>query len=87
MLKTFANDEDLPSLPLPNLEDTLSLYIESVEALTDEIDTSSKIHEFKKDPDLKQLHDELLQRSQEKKNWVSNKLLPLEQDQRTKKCN
>ena len=83
MLKTFANDEDLPSLPLPDLEDTLSLYTESVEALSNEIDTSLKIHEFKIDPNLKHLHDELFQRSQEKKNWVSNELL--EKDQRTQK--
>ena len=83
MLKTFANDTDLPSLPLPDLEDTLSLYTESVEALSNEIDTSLKIHEFKIDPNLKQLHDELFQRSQEKKNWVSNELL--EKDQRTQK--
>ena len=83
MSKTFANDEDLPSLPLPDLDDTLSLYTESVEALSNEIDTSLKIHEFKKDPNLKQLHDELFQRSQEKKNWVSNEIL--EKDQRTQK--
>ena len=68
---TFSNDDQLPSLPLPDLDSTLSLYLDSVKALTeDNGDTFDKTAEIVKDIKIELLHQELVKRSQEKKNWV-----------------
>ena len=71
MSTTFSNDNDLPSLPLPDLDSTLNLYLDSVKALADENeDTFDKTAEIVKDIEIQPLHQELVRRSQEKKNWV-----------------
>ena len=71
MSRTFSNDNDLPSLPLPDLDSTLNLYLDSVKALADENeDTFDKTAEIVKDIEIQPLHQELVKRSQEKKNWV-----------------
>ena len=68
---TFSNDDELPSLPLPDLDSTLSLYLDSVKALTEANgDTFDKTAEIVKDIKIELLHQELVKRSQEKKNWV-----------------
>ena len=71
MSTTFSNDNDLPSLPLPDLDSTLNLYLDSVKALADENeDTFDKTAEIVKDVEIQPLHQELVRKSQEKKNWV-----------------
>lgn len=70
MLKTFEKEEELPNLPLPDLDSTVSLYLDSVKALAIDEDAFTTTAELVKDPKLNLLHDELVRRSQEKKNWV-----------------
>ena len=70
MLKTFEKEEELPNLPLPDLDSTVSLYLDSVKALSIDEDAFTTTAELVKDPELNPLHDELVRRSQEKKNWV-----------------
>ena len=70
MLKTFEKEEELPNLPLPDLDSTVSLYLDSVKALSIGDDAFTTTAELVKDPKLNLLHDELVRRSQEKKNWV-----------------
>ena len=69
-MKTFEKEEELPNLPLPDLDSTVSLYLDSVKALSIDDDALTTTTELVKDPKLNLLHDELVRRSQEKKNWV-----------------
>ena len=73
MAKTFEFDNDLPPLPLPDLKDTLSTYLESLRPLV----TSEK--EFAEVEDIvrefengigQELHERLQQRAAVEKNWV-----------------
>ena len=71
--KTFSNDELLPPLPLPELKDSLSLYLDSVKPhLTDEefVKTKQIVDNFEKN-EGKILHQSLLDRAKERKNWVN----------------
>ena len=76
MLKTFEKEEELPNLPLPDLDSTVSLYLDSVKALSVDEDAFTTTAELVKDPKLNLLHDELVRRSQEKKNWVCLFIIP-----------
>ena len=69
-MKTFEKEEELPNLPLPDLDSSVSLYLDSVKALSIDEDAFTTTAELVKDPELNPLHDELVRRSQEKKNWV-----------------
>ena len=69
---TFANDEVLPDLPLPELKDTLNRYLQSVEPhVTEEefLNTQRIVADFEKNDGLI-LHQALLDRTKTHKNWV-----------------
>ena len=71
--KTFSNDELLPPLPLPELNDSLSLYLDSVKPhLSDEefVKTKQIVDDFEKN-EGKILHQRLLDRAKKRKNWVN----------------
>ena len=73
MAKTFEKDDNLPALPLPNLKDTLDLYLQSVVPFLtqNELEKTQKIvRDFGNNEGLI-LHEKLKQRSEEYKNWVS----------------
>ena len=71
--KTFSNDELLPPLPLTELNDSLSLYLDSVKPhLTYEefVKTKEIVDNFEEN-EGKILHQRLLDRAKERKNWVN----------------
>lgn len=73
--ETFANDENLPPLPLPKLEDTLERYSESLRPFGSEEDLKQSrliIEKFKNGVG-KKLHSLLEKRAETEKNWVSSK--------------
>ena len=73
MAKTFEKDDNLPALPLPSLQDTLDLYLQSVVPFLtqNELEKTQKIvRDFGNNEGLI-LHEKLKQRSEECKNWVS----------------
>ena len=74
--KTFENDDNLPALPLPSLKNTLDLYLQSLAPFltSDELEKSRKIVQEFGDNEGQILHEKLLQRSSEKKNWVNSSL-------------
>ena len=75
---TFSSDENLPPLPLPSLENSLALYLESVKPLVDSEafeKTSKTVSNFTENE--KDLYKYLESRSNEKKNWVSHSNLPV----------
>ena len=70
--KTFSNDELLPALPLPELHDSLSIYLDSVKPhLTKDKfhQTKQIVEEFEKNEGLI-LHQRLVDRTKERRNWV-----------------
>ena len=70
--KTFSNDELLPTLPLPKLHDSLSLYLDSVKPhlKKEQFHTTKKIvEEFEKN-EGSILHQRLIDRAEERRNWV-----------------
>ena len=70
--KTFSNDELLPTLPLPKLHDSLSLYLDSVKPhLTKEQFHTTKqiVDEFEKN-EGSILYQRLVDRAKERRNWV-----------------
>ena len=70
---TFSQDEFLPALPLPKLEDTLDRYYESLKPFGTEEElqqTKITIDKFK-DGIGKKLHNILEERARRYKNWVS----------------
>ena len=73
MAKTFEFEDNLPSLPLPELNETLNMYLESLKPFLDS-------NEFKKVEIIvkkfengigKELQESLKRRAITKKNWVS----------------
>ena len=71
--KTFANDEFLPDLPLPKMEDTLTNYLESVKPFMTEqefVNTKGIVADFEKNEGVA-LHDVLVKRTQTHRNWVT----------------
>ena len=69
---TFLNDNKLPSFPLPNLEDTLLRYYESLKPFgsTNELKETQKIINNFKAGTGKMLHKILQERAAKEKNWV-----------------
>ncbi|XP_039268283.2 peroxisomal carnitine O-octanoyltransferase-like isoform X2 [Styela clava] len=70
--RTFAQDDKLPSLPLPDLNDSIQKYIDSCKAaVTKEefLNTQCIAENFVKNEGV-QLHESLLRRSQVKRNWL-----------------
>ena len=71
--KTFANDELLPDLPLPSLCETLTRYLDSVKPhVTEEefLTTKQIVNQFEKN-EGSVLHQRLVDRARDHKNWVS----------------
>lgn len=71
---TFTFDENLPNLPLPELEDTLSRYYESLKpfATADDLRSSQiVIDDFTTGIGLK-LHKSLKERAVKQKNWLGS---------------
>ena len=70
--KTFANDETLPDLPVPNLKDTLNRYLDSVKphVTEDEFLTTTDIVENFEKNEGQILHQRLLERAKTHRNWV-----------------
>jgi hypothetical protein len=69
---TFAMDDTLPQLPLPNLKDTLDKYLESVKPVADKLaylKTEKIVREFENGIGQK-LHFYLTQKAIKEKNWV-----------------
>ncbi|PRD25624.1 UNVERIFIED_CONTAM: Peroxisomal carnitine O-octanoyltransferase [Trichonephila clavipes] len=75
--KTFANDELLPSLPVPSLSETVSKYLDSVKGLVTE-------NEFMRTTEIAQnfqngigeeLHAKLLQKAVSERNWLPKRLM------------
>ena len=70
--RTFANDESLPDLPLPELGDTLRRYLESVKPhVTEEEFHSTKqiVEDFERN-EGPVLHQALVDRTKTHRNWV-----------------
>lgn len=73
-LPTFSYDETLPALPLPNLEDTLQRYYESLKPFgtPEELRNSQiVIEDFKKGVGS-ELHHSLKERAGKQKNWLGS---------------
>lgn len=74
LCSTKTNPDNLPSLPVPPLKDTLNRYIKSVEPLLTKEElaqTKSIVQRFENDDGLK-LHDLLEKRAKSKENWLSD---------------
>lgn len=70
---TFAEDENLPAFPLPNLEDTLKRYYESLKPFGTEEELKNSreiIRRFQTGVGPK-LHQRIVERTKWTKNWVS----------------
>ncbi|KAG8179267.1 hypothetical protein JTE90_026731 [Oedothorax gibbosus] len=70
--KTFAHDEKLPSLPVPNLSETLSKYLDSVKGLVSEeefLNTTAIVEKFRNGVG-KELHRKLLHKAASERNWL-----------------
>jgi hypothetical protein len=71
-LRTFAFDNNLPSLPVPNLEKTLNKYLDSVKPFVDDLTflkTQSIVEKFRNGIGSV-LHFHLLERARTERNWV-----------------
>jgi hypothetical protein len=71
-MSTFSADDLLPSLPVPNLDDTLKKYLESIKPFVNELEyaNSEKMVESFKNGIGQRLHFYLVDRSKKKRNWV-----------------
>lgn len=69
---TFDNDENLPALPLPSLNDTLERYYRSLIPFgtTEELQNSRKIIDTFKNGIGFKLHEMLKKKAEVDKNWV-----------------
>jgi hypothetical protein len=70
---TFRYEDQLPPLPVPELKDTLQLYVESCRPhLTgDEMDSLVRLVETFENGVGAELHAKLVKKAAESKNWVS----------------
>ncbi len=73
-VRTFGVDDSLPDLPLPELDATLQLYLESVRPHVgaDELETTEELVRNFAEGVGADLHQQLKHRASEKKNWVKN---------------
>ena len=74
--RTFGVDDSLPDLPLPELDATLQLYLESVRPHVgaDELETTEELVRNFAEGVGADLHQQLKHRASEKKNWVKNEV-------------
>ena len=72
-MRTFSSDNLLPSLPLPNLDDTLRVYLESVKPFLTKIELlrTEKCAESFKNGVGEKLHFHLLEKAKNERNWVN----------------
>jgi hypothetical protein len=72
-IPTFGIDNLLPSLPLPELDQTLNKYLDSVRPLVDELEylQTQRIVEKFRSGIGKNLHFHLKTKSLKEKNWVT----------------
>eukprot|EP00759_Apiculatamorpha_spiralis_P037277 PhF_6_TR37186/c0_g1_i1/m.54791/K05940/CROT; carnitine O-octanoyltransferase len=72
--KTFANDESLPSLPVPPLEQTLKRLEESVQLVCTNDTEKQQLHaliaEALASPEVQKAHSLLQKRGSEQRNWL-----------------
>ena len=72
----LAKQDSLPPLPVPPLQQTMDKYLLAIKPLVDEEDfeyTQDLVKDFlKPQGDGEMLHNKLLQKAKEEKNWVSN---------------
>jgi len=71
-LPTFAFDNNLPSLPVPDLDKTLKKYLDSVKPFVDDLTflkTQSILEKFRNGIGSF-LHFHLLERARTERNWV-----------------
>lgn len=72
----LAKQDSLPPLPVPPLQQTMDRYLLAIKPLVDEEDfeyTQDLVKDFLKPKgDGEMLHNKLLQKANEEKNWVSN---------------
>ena len=70
--RTFELDEELPSLPVPSLDETLDKYLDSIEPFVteSELKTTKIIVEKFRNGAGEDLQDLLLKHAGERKNWV-----------------
>lgn len=70
--KSFAYQDKLPSLPVPDLHQTLTKYLDSVKPHVSEEEfrkTKTIVHEFENGQG-RQLHSLLLDRAGQRRNWL-----------------
>lgn len=75
---TFSEDEKLPSLPLPKLDETLERYYRSLIPFGTEEELKNSreiIQRFKDSGVAKKLHQRIVERTKVTKNWVSKKCI------------
>ena len=73
---TFQYDDELPSLPLPSLRTTLNKYLDTVRPHVSEEEfaaTESLVRDFESGAG-KLLHEKLVHKATQSKNWVSQSL-------------
>ncbi len=70
--KTFRADNSLPSLPLPDLDQTLNKYLDSVKPFVDQIEflNTQKIVEKFRNGIGNNLNFHLSEKSKKERNWV-----------------
>lgn len=72
---TFSFDQILPKLPVPTLDQTLEKYLLSVQPFVtaEEFErTKENCRKFINEPEVQKLQQQLIRRSQEKENWLSD---------------
>lgn len=71
-MRTFSFDENLPSLPVPDLEKTVKKYLESIVPFLNELEfqrTAKIVDDFRTGIG-KNLQFHLVERSRNERNWV-----------------
>lgn len=69
---TFQNDNKLPSLPVPDLRDSLDKYLDTVRphVTEEEFNATETIVRRFEQGDGKRLQQKLVERARQKRNWV-----------------
>ncbi|TKS82045.1 Peroxisomal carnitine O-octanoyltransferase [Collichthys lucidus] len=70
--RTFQHQNNLPPLPVPSLESSLSKYLDAVQPFASEKEFEATVDTVRKFQEGvgKELHQKLLQRAKTKKNWL-----------------
>ncbi|XP_070566797.1 peroxisomal carnitine O-octanoyltransferase-like isoform X2 [Ptychodera flava] len=70
--RTFQNEDSLPSMPVPPLQQTLKKYLDSVKphTNTDEFKKTVQIVKSFEEGIGKELHEKLVEKSKQERNWL-----------------